>query len=170
MGLRDEGNHGFEVDKSFVRGDWSQEDEPAFWTLIASAGSRAARFEATKNVSEKDARARAEEKFLTVQALNAVPAAYPGMVTQTTALPDELKPTVVPGEGTTEKTLLLHASSRLTYGVGDPESVTHRALMTFRYCPETRTLVLVELFFSKDEFQMEPALDVAESLSCLSSE
>jgi hypothetical protein len=166
MGMVYEGNMQFGVDKNLTRGNWASNTEPAYWTLAASAGGIKARFEAAKNVDEAEALRRAEERFLLVRRLNAAPSAYPGMVTHTTEIPEGLKPVERESPDGSGRVLFLHASSRLTYGVGDPGQVAYRAVMASRYCAPSRTSVMIELFFPQQNFREEAAWELLGELRC----
>ena len=96
---------------------------------------------------------------------------YPGMITKQVDPPGELKPVrIVPiGSGGPLEVMLLRASERLTYGLGDPSQVVYVAAMAFFHSEELRMLVRVELFYPVDGFDRDEAVEEIASLRFISS-
>lgn len=156
----------FTIDKSYVRGDWDGERR-AYWTLLASSSTARLRVEAVKNVSRKEAERRMRERFVSVEMLYFGDAAYPGMVTKRFEIPDDLKPEVLSEGPGGYKTMILHATRRMTYGVGARDLVAYRSLMSYRYCPKVRVLAQIEIFFTIGSFDRKTALEELAGFSCL---
>jgi tetratricopeptide (TPR) repeat protein len=166
MGLSHPEAASFETTKSHRRGRWARGKAESYWTLAASGGGRRLRLEASRNVSADSARRRIDDKFQVVEGLFSGRAYYPGMVTHIVDVPEPLRPRLVEPAPAGEKTLLLYATDALTYGAGADELAALRGFLTFRYCPETRTLVQIELFQDKRSFAEAALRDALAEFRC----
>lgn len=164
MGLRADAE-GLVIDKSYVRGDW-QGERRAYWTLLASDGSKRLRLEATKNIDRDAAEGRMKERFSAVEMLYFGDAAYPGLVTKRFEVPDGLKPEDLPDGPGGYRTLILHATGRMAYGAGAEDLVAYRSLMSYRYCRKERLLVQIEVFHPKAAFDRERSLSELAAVTC----
>ncbi len=152
---------GLQVDKEISRGD-------RFTTIIAGdKNTKRARFEITRECSPESAEKIIFDQEKMIEGMHgAFRTGYPGMITKQIDSPDELKPVkveAVSSAGPVE-VMILRASERFTYGLGDPSQVFYTAVLAFFYSTELRMLVQVELFYPVDGFEQAPALEEITSL------
>ena len=160
------GEKDFKVEKSYQRGDWRAGVQTGHWTVIAASGRHKIRLEASRNIDPSAALKKMGDRFSSVEGLFKGYAFYPGMITQRFEVPSELGLEIVPEEPRGCKTYLLYSTSNMTYGVGDPHLAAYRGALTYRYCAATRTLVEIELFVPKENFDKEALLKELENFYC----
>lgn len=166
FGVTYAGEDDFVVEESHPRGDWRKTARPGYWTVIAASGRRKMRLEAARNIGRRSALEKMDDRFASVEGLFKGYAFYPGMITQQFEVPPELGPEILSPGPRGYKTYVLYSTAQMTYGVGDPGLAVHRGALTYRYCPETKTLVEVELFFPAEDFNKEGLLKELESFYC----
>ncbi len=147
-------------------------DEPGgegakLWRIAASSGPVKIRLRIEKGLDAARARRRTMAEITRLNMLYEGPAAYPGMITTTNAVPPSLRPRERPAPRGGGALWLIPATPRLSYGAATPDEVAYEALMTFRYCPRMRVWARLEVFWPAKSFREAAALDEASLFDCL---
>jgi hypothetical protein len=90
---------------------------------------------------------------------------YPGMVTRRYDVPDSLRPRALPVSGD-RAAWIVPATERLTFGAGADDLVRYMAVVTHRWCPESKRAVELTLFYPRESFQEKEALAEEALFSC----
>ena len=138
-----------------------------FATILAGEeGKKKARLEINFECTRETANKIIADQQMMISGLHGeIRTGYPGMITKKIDIPDELKPIKmeVDTDGGVVDAMLLRASERLSYGLGDPSQVVYGTVMAFHYSDSAKMLVQLELFYPIDDFSSEQALkEIAE--------
>ncbi|MDF1554258.1 MAG: sulfatase [Deferrisomatales bacterium] len=137
-----------------------------FRSIVAHAARKTLKMEVMEGVDpQRAAEYAAGQSDVTIALYGSIPSPYPGMITQTLACPDEFKPQLVQVETAANRVpvYLLNSTQRFTYGPCVEELIAHRGAMWFAYSGKRRTLVRVDVFVPREEFDEGEVLDMARS-------
>jgi len=159
-----------DVDNFFVEKDFLREGvEHTFRSILAKDGEDIIKIEVTQNIDSKYARKYAQEKNGIIHAqYKRIPSAYPGMISNTIEVPEQLRPksAEIDIEGKKQSALLLYSTPRFTYGASVEELIKYRSALIFNYCPNLKTLIRFEYFMPKDDFNEKEVLNALSTFSC----
>ena len=152
----------FPIEKSRNRGN-------RFITLTGgSKSSCRARIEVTLDCSSQFAQKFSKEKKSMLLGMQeGMRSGYPGMITKMIEIPDSLKAeekTVIVN-GKNHEILIMRATERFSYGVGDPSQAVFGVVMAFHYSEKKKILVQLELFYPINKFDREKACMDAASVN-----
>jgi len=107
-----------------------------------------------------------DKAFLIESLFYRVPLPYPGSISHTSRIPQELKPVkdAIYLENIQHPYYILHANERLGYGVYNLEEAKYRSLFIILYYVERSVLYQVEYFIPCTKFNKDLALDLIRSL------
>ena len=124
-------------------------------------GNTLLKIEIATGLSEVQAAQKMGERLAMIQSLYSnIPAAYPGMVSNTVTMADALQPEVkeVVIGAATFPLYILTSNSRYTYGAMTEDTAAYRGGLCFLFNSSTGTLYRFDYFTPKDEFAEEELL------------
>lgn len=154
----------FVINESILR----EGKENTFWTILAQRQDTLLKLEIVKNIDSQTARQYIQERTYAINSLyQNIPSAYPGMITNSTEIQDELKPAVAQLTINREKipVYLLYSTARFTYGATTRDLIKYRGALTFVFIPVHRTLLRIELFQPKEKSNDKDLLRWLSTLS-----
>jgi hypothetical protein len=95
---------------------------------------------------------------------------YPGVASQQTGCDKKLQPTLKKVSTNTEISYFTgYLNSNLTFGTCIESQTTHKGILAFFYCPESKQGFQIQLIAPKKEFDKNPKAysDMVESINCL---
>ncbi len=143
-------------------------EAPKLWKIAASSGGIKIRLRIQKGLNEAQAHRKTESEITRINMLYDGPAAYPGMITETNAIPSSLRPRKIVFKEDAGPAWLVPASSRLGYGVATPDAVSYESLFFFRYCPAKSTWARLDVFWPKRQFERAASLRTVAAFRCQS--
>lgn len=144
----------FTIRKDLVR----HSGQKQFRSLEAVNGSRLLKVEVMAGLSREEAQMMQEERMAIIRSLfSNLPSPYPGMVTNTVVVADEMRPQLqmVSVGGQDLPLYILMSSSRYTYGAVPTEMVSFLGGLFFIFDESSGTLYRLDYFLPKEEFSGE---------------
>lgn len=154
IGLSFAGGENFKVTKDLVR----QAGQKKFRSLEAVSGARLLKVEVMSGLSPDEAVKMQEERMTVIRSLfSNLPSPYPGMVTNTVVVDDELKPQLqmISLGGQELPLYILMSSVRYTYGAVPAELVSFLGGLFFIYDQDNGTLYRLDYFMPRENFWAE---------------
>lgn len=153
-GLSVPGASNYLITKDLVRPGGAK----SFRSLEAAHGGRRLKIEIMAGLSPAEAEQMREERMNIIRSLfDNLPSPYPGMVTNTVVVADDVRPQLllVQRGGTELPLYVLSSSSRYTYGAVPAEMVSFLGGLFFLFDDAQGTLYRFDYFVPKDEFVPE---------------
>lgn len=156
------------------KSDISADKLKRFWLEKGSPGlligrdnkGRACRIEIIKPIEQAAAGKYIQDRQYVLKSLfKSIPAPYPGEITYSIQVPQELKPEIITlqAEAGARPVYILYSTDRLTYGAGSPDLIKYKGALTFIYDRDRKVLYIVEIFVPKEDFVREEALEIIKS-------
>ncbi|MFH1415996.1 MAG: sulfatase [Elusimicrobiota bacterium] len=165
--FKETGVYNSNIDDFIIRKDILRTGkENSFRTIIAEKDGKRIKIEVTNNIDPESAEKYIEERRHVINSLyRHVPSPYPGMISNTIEIPQQLKPKVlnIDFENKEKEVTILSSTARFTYGASAEDLIKYRGGLLFLYDENKNSLYRIDLFIPKEEFNQKEAVGIMGS-------